>query len=128
MSFLGRVARLSLRDRLKSSAIREELGVEPPLLRNKTSQLRWFGPLIRMLCGRLPGEVFRAHPTGRRPREDPGHPGSLWMSMSLGWPGSASGSHQKSWVKWLGRGRSGLPCLGCGPHDLTPDKWWRMNE
>ncbi|TWW69645.1 hypothetical protein D4764_18G0004510 [Takifugu flavidus] len=33
MSFLRRVAGLSLRDRVRSSAIREELGVEPLLLR-----------------------------------------------------------------------------------------------
>ncbi|KAI3359032.1 hypothetical protein L3Q82_015434, partial [Scortum barcoo] len=34
------------------------------------------------------GEAFQACPTGRRPREDPGHAGE---TMSLGWPGNASG-------------------------------------
>ncbi|TWW68233.1 hypothetical protein D4764_19G0000310 [Takifugu flavidus] len=38
MSFLRRVAGLSLRDRVRSSAIREELGVEPLLLRFAESQ------------------------------------------------------------------------------------------
>ena len=36
------------------------------------SQLRWVGHLTRMPPGSLPGQVFRARPTGRRPREDPG--------------------------------------------------------
>ncbi|XP_075957732.1 E3 ubiquitin-protein ligase CBL-B-B isoform X1 [Anarhichas minor] len=43
MSFLRRVAGLSLRDRVRSSVIRRDLGVEPLLLRAERSQLRWFG-------------------------------------------------------------------------------------
>uniref|UniRef100_A0A674P165 Reverse transcriptase domain-containing protein n=1 Tax=Takifugu rubripes TaxID=31033 RepID=A0A674P165_TAKRU len=75
MSFLRRVAGLSLRDRVRSSAIREELGVEPLLLRVERSQMRWLGHLVRMPPGRLPGEVFRACPSGRRP---PGRPRTRW--------------------------------------------------
>ncbi|TWW63109.1 hypothetical protein D4764_03G0001170 [Takifugu flavidus] len=75
MSFLRWVAGLSLRDRVRSSAIREELGVEPLLLRFERSQMRWLGHLVRMPPGRLPGEVFRACPSGRRP---PGRPRTLW--------------------------------------------------
>ncbi|XP_057696067.1 uncharacterized protein LOC130918404 [Corythoichthys intestinalis] len=41
MSFLRRVAGLSLRDRVRSSVIREGLGVEPLLLHVERSQLRW---------------------------------------------------------------------------------------
>ncbi|TWW77616.1 hypothetical protein D4764_12G0010060 [Takifugu flavidus] len=96
MSFLRRVAGLSLRDRVRSSAIREELGVEPLLLRVERSQMRWLGHLVRMPPGRLPGEVFRACPSGRRPREDPGHVGE---TMSLDWSGNACGSLQMSWKK-----------------------------
>uniref|UniRef100_A0AAQ4PNU2 Reverse transcriptase domain-containing protein n=1 Tax=Gasterosteus aculeatus aculeatus TaxID=481459 RepID=A0AAQ4PNU2_GASAC len=68
MGFLRRVAGVSLRDRGRSSAIREELGVEPLLLCVKRSQLRWFGHLVRMPPGRLPREVFQARPAGKRPR------------------------------------------------------------
>ncbi|XP_065817852.1 uncharacterized protein [Labrus bergylta] len=68
ISFLRRVAGLSLRDRVRSSDIQGELGVEPLLLRIERSQLRWFGHLLRMPPGRLPLEVFQARPTGRRPR------------------------------------------------------------
>ncbi|KAK7916510.1 hypothetical protein WMY93_012271 [Mugilogobius chulae] len=69
------VAGRSLRDRVRSSVTREELGVEPLLLHIERGQLRWLGHLYRMPPGRLPGEVFRACPTGRRPR---GRPRTRW--------------------------------------------------
>ncbi|KAI3370637.1 hypothetical protein L3Q82_007205 [Scortum barcoo] len=97
MSFLRRVAGRSLRDRVRSSVIREELGVEPLLLRIERSQLRWLGHLFRMPPGRLPREVFQACPTGRRPR---GRPRTRWRDYvsrtGLGTPrdppGRAGGS------------------------------------
>ncbi|TWW64601.1 hypothetical protein D4764_22G0002480 [Takifugu flavidus] len=60
-----------------SSAIREELGVEPLLLRVERNQMRWLGHPVRMPPGRLPGEVFRACPSGRRP---PGRPRTRWRN------------------------------------------------
>ncbi|KAK3543704.1 hypothetical protein QTP70_027204 [Hemibagrus guttatus] len=75
MSFLLRVAGRSLRDRVRSSATQEELRVEPLLLHIERGQLRWLGHLFRMPLGRLPGEVFRACPTGKRPR---GRPRTRW--------------------------------------------------
>ncbi|TWW63621.1 hypothetical protein D4764_03G0006290 [Takifugu flavidus] len=97
MSFLRRVAGLSLRDRVRSSAIREELGVEPLLLRVERSQMRWLGHLVRMPPGCLPGAVFTGHvPPLGDPREDPGHVGE---TMSLNWPGNAWGSPRMSWRK-----------------------------
>ncbi|TWW60792.1 hypothetical protein D4764_05G0008820 [Takifugu flavidus] len=74
-SFLASPMVMSFGDRVRSSAIREELGVEPLLLRVERSQMRWLGHLVRMPPGRLPGEVFRACPSGRRP---PGRPRTLW--------------------------------------------------
>ncbi|KAK3542752.1 hypothetical protein QTP70_001880 [Hemibagrus guttatus] len=71
MSFLRRVAGRSLRDRVRSSVTREKLGVEPLLLHIERGQLRWLGHLFRMPPGRLPGEVFRACPPGKRPRGRP---------------------------------------------------------
>ena len=84
MGFLRRVAGVSLKDRVRSSAIQEGLGVEPLLLCVERSQLRWFGHLMRMPPGRLPREVFLARPTGRRPR---GRPRTRWMDYisSLAW-------------------------------------------
>ncbi|TWW74533.1 hypothetical protein D4764_14G0005360 [Takifugu flavidus] len=87
MSFLSRVAGLSLRDRVRCSAIREELRVEPLLLHIKRSQMRWLGHLVRMLLGHLP--------VGG-PQEDPGHVGE---TMSLDWSGNAWGSAWTSWRK-----------------------------
>ncbi|KAI3361979.1 hypothetical protein L3Q82_012326, partial [Scortum barcoo] len=76
MSFLRRVAGRSLRDRVRSSVTREELGVEPLLLRIERSQLGWLGHLFRMPPGRLPREVFQARvPPGGGPR---GRPRTRW--------------------------------------------------
>ncbi|KAK3521248.1 hypothetical protein QTP70_001543 [Hemibagrus guttatus] len=75
LSFLRRVAGCSLRDRVRSSVTREELGVEPLLLHIERGQLRWLGHLFRMPLGHLPGEVFRACPTGKRPQ---GRPRTRW--------------------------------------------------
>ncbi|TWW73523.1 hypothetical protein D4764_15G0009170 [Takifugu flavidus] len=63
MSFLRRVARLNLRDRVRSSDTREELGVELLLLHIERSQLGWLGHLARMPSRRLHLEVFRTCPT-----------------------------------------------------------------
>ncbi len=57
MSFLRRVAGRSLRDKVRSSATREELRVEPLLLDIERSQVRWLGHLFRMPPGLLPREV-----------------------------------------------------------------------
>ncbi|KAJ8015855.1 hypothetical protein DPEC_G00000750 [Dallia pectoralis] len=107
MGFLRKVAGLSLRDRVRSSVIREELGVEPLLLCIERSQLRWFGHLVRMPPGRLPREVFQARPAGRRPREDPGLGGEI---ISPHWPGNASGFPSQSWLMLPGKGKFGVPC------------------
>ncbi|KAK3520218.1 hypothetical protein QTP70_019360 [Hemibagrus guttatus] len=84
MSFLHRVAGCSLRDRVRSFVTREELGVELLLLHIERGQLRWLGHLFRMPPGRLPGEVFRACPTGKRPR---GRPRTRWRDyvFRLAW-------------------------------------------
>ncbi|KAK3509655.1 hypothetical protein QTP70_008402 [Hemibagrus guttatus] len=49
-----------------------------------TERLRWLGHLFRMPPGRLPGEVFRACPTGKRPR---GRPRTRWRDyvFRLAW-------------------------------------------
>ncbi|TWW74357.1 hypothetical protein D4764_14G0003580 [Takifugu flavidus] len=83
MSFLRRVAGLSLRDRVRSSDIREGLGVEPLLLHIERSQLGWLGHLARMPSGRLPLEVFRGRRLG----------GEI---TSLAWLGSSWGFPQRS--------------------------------
>ncbi|KAK3517503.1 hypothetical protein QTP70_012581 [Hemibagrus guttatus] len=59
-------------------------------------------------------------PHRKRPgrREDPGHAGE---TMSLGWPGNASGSLRKSWRKCLGRVRDELLDIRQNtPHNILP--------
>ncbi|KAK3510350.1 hypothetical protein QTP70_004939 [Hemibagrus guttatus] len=68
MSFLRRVVGRSLRNRVRSSVTQEELGVELLLLHIKRGQLRWLRHLFRMPLGCLPGEVFQASPTVKRPQ------------------------------------------------------------
>ncbi|KAK0155246.1 Craniofacial development protein 2 [Merluccius polli] len=107
MSFLRRVAGLSLRDRVRSSVIREELGVDPQLLRVERSQMRWLGHLVRMPPGRLPGEVFRARPTGRRPR---GRPRTRWRDYvsRLAWERLGIPQEEAGRSSW-GKGSLGFP-------------------
>ncbi len=51
MCFLRRVAGRSLRDRVRSSVIREELRVEPLLLHIERGQLRWLGQRLCLPAG-----------------------------------------------------------------------------
>lgn len=77
---LNRIAEISLRERVKSLVTREQLGLEPLLLRINRKQLR-------CLLG------CHAQPGGR-PGADLGHAGG---TMSPGWPGNLLGWPQKSW-------------------------------
>uniref|UniRef100_A0A8D0CHB3 Reverse transcriptase domain-containing protein n=1 Tax=Scleropages formosus TaxID=113540 RepID=A0A8D0CHB3_SCLFO len=118
MSFLRRVAGRTLRDRVRSSVTREELGVEPLLLRIERSQLRWLGHLgsgclLDASLGRCSGLV----PLGGGLGADPGHVGE---TMSPGWPGNALGFPQRNWRRCAGRGRSGVLCSDCCPRDPAP--------
>lgn len=62
MSFICRMAGLSLRDGVRSSVIRRGLRVEPLLLHIKRSHLRWVGHLVRIPLRSLPGEMLWACP------------------------------------------------------------------
>ncbi|TWW55949.1 hypothetical protein D4764_09G0009990 [Takifugu flavidus] len=78
MSFLRRVAGLSLRDRARSSAIREELGVEPLLLHVERNQMRWIGHLVRMPLDtslmRCSGHIPPDQIMGQQPQQLPDFP------------------------------------------------------
>jgi exonuclease III len=78
MRFLRRIAGLTLRHRVRSSAIREKLNVEPLLLQIERSQLRWLGHLLRMPSERLVHRIWSACPVGTRPR---GRPRSRWRDQ-----------------------------------------------
>ena len=67
MSYLCRVAGLSLSDSVRSSKGEpfKGIGLEPLLLCAERSQMRWFGHLVRMLPRQPLRDVFRPCPTGR---------------------------------------------------------------
>ncbi|TWW67376.1 hypothetical protein D4764_02G0004170 [Takifugu flavidus] len=119
MSFLRRVAGLSLRDMVRSSAIREELRVEPLLLRVERSQTRWLGHLVRMPPGRLPGEVFRACPSGRRP---PGRPRTRWRDYVSQLVWECLGIPPDDLEEVAGEREVWASLLRLLPRDPTPDK------
>lgn len=103
MSFLHRVTGLTLRDRVRSSDIRRELGVQLLLICVKRSQLRWFRQLNRMLSlERFLGQVQLVAET----RVDPEHAGEIiHISSGLGTPQASLGGAGKHC-----RDRSTLHC------------------
>lgn len=68
----------------------------------------------RVWIGRLVGEVFQAHNTGRRARGKPGTHSVLGTPLRFPPP---------EWAGGGGWGKEGLGCLGCCPHNLTLDEW-----
>ncbi|KAI3355034.1 hypothetical protein L3Q82_017853, partial [Scortum barcoo] len=87
MSFLCRGGWRSLRDRVRSSVTREELGVEPPLLLHiERSQLRWLGHLYRMPPGRM-----RHVPPGGDPGKTQDTLGRICLSAGLATPRNPAG-------------------------------------
>ena len=85
MSFLRKIEGVTLFKKVRSSEIRKSLNIEPLLLRiERSSQLRWFGHVSRMLQERLPKQALRAKANGRRPV---GRPRTRWTDYieDLGW-------------------------------------------
>ena len=80
ISFLRRMAGLTLHNRVRSSAIRERLKVDPLLLCIERSQLRWFGHLIRPSFGGVPG----THNWDKAPRSVQNLLERLFLSINLG--------------------------------------------
>ena len=84
MRFLRRIEEVALFNKVRSSEIRKSLNIEPLLLLNKRSQLRWFGHVSRMPQERLPKQALHAKANGRRPV---GRPRTRWTDYieDLGW-------------------------------------------
>ncbi|KAI3370744.1 hypothetical protein L3Q82_007287 [Scortum barcoo] len=123
MSFLRRVAGRSLRDRVRSSVTREELGVEPLLLRlhrEESAEVAW-ASVSDAPWTRLPREVFQA---GMSHREEASGKTQdtlekLCLSAGLGRAGNASGSSpRKSWRKCLGLPKQVVKDSTAGPECL----------
>ena len=82
------------------------------------------GHLVRMPPGRLPGEVFRARPTGRRPR---GRPRTRWRDYVswLAWErlgGTPRGPPGRTGVSGRGLGRLCFSAQAAAPATRPPEK------
>ena len=76
MDFWRRSARISRKDKIRNTIIKQKMNVTRSLLDDiKTKQLQWYGHVQRMEEGRLPIEVMKWRPPGRRKR---GRPKLTW--------------------------------------------------
>ena len=62
---------MTIRDRIRSSDIRQELGVKGIVEIARQSRLRWYGHLMRMEEGNKVKEVWNMTVQGNRPRGRP---------------------------------------------------------
>jgi len=76
MDFWRRSARISRKDKIRNIIIKQKMKVTRSLLDDiKTKQLQWYGHVSKMEEGRLPKEVMKWRPPGRRKR---GRPKRTW--------------------------------------------------
>ena len=76
IDFWRRSARISRKDKIRNIIIKQKMNVTRSVLEDiKTKQLQWYGHVQRMEEGRLPKEVMKWRPPGRRKR---GRPKLTW--------------------------------------------------
>jgi len=76
MEFWRRSARISRKEKIRNTIIKQKMNVTRSLLDDiKTKQLEWYGHVSRMEEGRLPKEVMKYRPPGRRKS---GRPKRTW--------------------------------------------------
>jgi hypothetical protein len=72
MDFSRRSARISRKDKIRNTIIKQKMNVRKSVLDDiKTKQLQWYGHVQRMEEGRLRKEVMKWCPPGRRKRGRP---------------------------------------------------------
>ncbi len=120
--YLGRIC-LSLKgEKLSHSGGAQSRAAAPPHREGSAEVARASVPDASWTPSR---KVFRARPTGRRPR---GRPRTRWRDYvsQLAWE-RLGVPPRKSWRKCLGRGKSGHLCLDCCPPDPALDKRKKMD-
>jgi hypothetical protein len=94
MDFWRRSALLSRKDKIRNTVIKQKMNVARSLLEDiNTKQLKWYGHVQRMEEGRLPKQVMRWNPPGRRKR---GRPKLTWMEGIRGQMGE-KGLVEEDW-------------------------------
>ena len=67
LRFLRRIEGVTLFNKVRSSEIKKSLNIEPLLLRNERTQLRWFGHFSKIHQGRLPKQALLGKANGKGP-------------------------------------------------------------
>jgi hypothetical protein len=77
MDALRRSSRISRKDKIRNTTIRQQIGVEESIIKEiEQKQLTWYGHVQRMAEERLPRIVLRWIPKQKRAR---GRPNKNWM-------------------------------------------------
>ena len=94
MDFWRRSARISRKDKIRNNIVKQKMNVARSLLDDvKTKQLQRYGHVQRMEEGRLPKEVMKWSPPGRRKR---GRPKLIWEEGIRGLMGE-KGLMEEDW-------------------------------
>jgi len=94
MDFWRRSARISRKEEIRNIIIKQKMNVVRSLLDDiKSKQLQWYGHVQRMGEGRLPKEVMKWRPPGRRKR---GRPKLTWAEGTGGLMGE-KGLMEEDW-------------------------------
>ena len=94
MDFWRRSARISRMDKIRSTIIKRKINVTRSILDDiETKQLQWYGHVQRVEEGRLPKEVMKWRPPGRRKR---GRPKLTWAEGIIGLMGE-KGLMEEDW-------------------------------
>jgi hypothetical protein len=94
MNFWRRSARISRKDKVSNSTIKQRMNIARSLLDDiKTKQRQWCGHVQRMEEGRLPKEVMKWRPPGGRKR---GRPKLTWAEGIRGLMGE-KGLVEEDW-------------------------------
>ena len=91
MDFWRRSARISRKDKIRNNIIKQKMNVTIDDI--KTKQLQWYGHVQRMEERRLPKEVMKWRPPGRRKR---GRPKLTWTEGIRGLTGE-KGLMEEDW-------------------------------
>ena len=82
MDFWRRSVRISRKDKIRNNIIKQKMNITRSRLEDiKIKQLKWYGHIQRIEEGRLPKEVMKQSPPGRRKR---GRPKLTWAEEIRG--------------------------------------------
>jgi len=93
MDFWRRSARISRKEKIRNTVIKQKMNVARSILDDIKTKLQWYGHVQRMEEGRLPKKVMKWSPPGRRKR---GRPKLNWAEGIRGLMGE-KGLMEEDW-------------------------------